>query len=132
MKKATIILGWIQALVAIGAIPAGLSVIIDPSGSAIGAPIEMLQYSPFQNFLIPGIFLLTFNGIFHAIGAWSSLTRKSFAGNLGLWLGLILITWIIVQVYFLRSIHYLHVLYLVVGGIETVLAYKINQVFKSK
>ncbi len=122
-------LGLIQAFVAIGAIPAGLFVIIDPSGSAIGAPLEMLQHSPFQNFLIPGIFLFTFNGIFHAIGAWSLFTKKPYAGKLGLWLGSFLIAWIVVQVYFLHSIHYLHLLYLGIGIIETFLAHSIKSSF---
>lgn len=126
MRKATNILGLIQAFVAIGAIPAGLSVIIDPSGSAMGAPLEMLQYSPFQNFLIPGIFLLTFNGIFHAIGAWSSFTKRPYYIKLSLWLGSFLIAWIVVQIYFLRSIHYLHILYLCIGIIEIIMAYRIN------
>lgn len=126
LKKATNILGLIQAYVAIGAIPAALLVIIDPSGFTMGAPLEMLQYSPFKNFLIPGIFLFTFNGIFQAIGAWSSFTKKTYAGKLGFWLGLLLIAWIVIQVYFLRSIHYLHLIYLGIGIIETILAYRIK------
>jgi len=38
---------------AVSAIPAGFSLIFDPSGKSIGLPIEMLEPSPFPNFFIP-------------------------------------------------------------------------------
>ncbi len=131
MRKATNILGIIQAFVALGAIPAGLSVIVDPSGSGLGAPLELLQYSPFQSFLIPGLFLFIGNGVLNVIGAWSSFTKKPYAAKLGFWLGLFLIAWIVIQVYFIRSIHYIHLMYLGIGIVETIVAYSIKSNFST-
>lgn len=55
MKTKTLtILGIIQAFVAIGAIPAGYSMIVEPNGSGLGMTTEILAGSPFTNFFIPG------------------------------------------------------------------------------
>jgi hypothetical protein len=72
MKKQNfllLILGIIQVMVAIGALPVGYLFIIHPDGSALGMDIKMLANSPFSDFLIPGIALFLFNGIYHLTSA---------------------------------------------------------------
>ena len=58
-------LALLQAFIAIGALPVGYLFITKPDGSAVGLNVEMLANSPFSDFLIPGIALFIFNGIFH-------------------------------------------------------------------
>ncbi len=48
---------------AVNAIGGSLFLIVDPSGEAIGIPIELLDGTPFNNYLIPGLILLFANGI---------------------------------------------------------------------
>ena len=120
----------LQAFIGIGAIPAGLLMILNPSGSDLGMTVEMLVNSPFPNFLIPGIFLLSINGIGSLFGALASLKRYSFAGKIAVGLGIFLILWITIQVYWLGSIHWLHILYFILGIIELVLGLKLQKILQ--
>ena len=73
-KKVYIVLGALQLFIGIGAIGGGFMLVKDPSGKALGVPLSFLEGSPFRDFLIPGIFLLTVNGVGSMIGAYFSLT----------------------------------------------------------
>ena len=92
-------------------------------------PLTMLQYSPFSNFLVPGMILLVLLGLYPMAVA-NALWRKpawrwpddlnqfkqmhwSWAASLST--GVILLVWITVQVLMLRSVAFLHVLYFVWG-----------------
>jgi hypothetical protein len=123
MKRVANILGIVQVFIAVGAIPAGLSMIINPDGSDIGLPIDLLSNSPFQNFLIPGLFLFIVNGLFTAIGAFLSFTRNKYAGISGMGLGFILMLWISIQVYFIGLTHLLQPTYFLIGLVEMILGY---------
>lgn len=90
-KKLLIILGIIQAFVAIGAIPAGFSMMIKPDGTGLGMTIDFLHNSPFQNFLIPGLFLFIVNGIFNLVASVLSFMKNKFSGIIGLFLGATLV-----------------------------------------
>jgi hypothetical protein len=57
------VLGFTQLFVAIGAIPAGLTMILEPNGFTIGMSTDIFKDTPFNDFLIPGIFLLVVNGL---------------------------------------------------------------------
>jgi hypothetical protein len=116
-------LGILQVIVAIGAIPAGLSMILDPSGNDLGISPDILRDAPFRDFYIPGIFLLVGNGVFNIIGAVLSFRKNKQAGMVGLGLGIFLVLWICFQIYFIGFIHFLQPLFLVIGIIEILLSY---------
>jgi len=48
---------------ALSAIGGGLVLIIAPNGKLMGMPLSLLEKSPFDSFLIPGIILFTVLGI---------------------------------------------------------------------
>ena len=110
----------LQIFIGIGAVPTGISMIIDPSGSMLGMPLDMLINSPFSDFLIPGILLLAINGIGSLLGGVASYLRYRFAGEIAAGLGTFLIMWIVAQVWWM-GIHWLHILYIVFGIIELIL-----------
>jgi hypothetical protein len=111
-------LGALQTFIGLGALGGGFMLVRDPSGSALGLPISLLEGSPFHDFLIPGVFLLAVNGIGSLMGAVLSFTRKRFAQEIAIVLGAILIAWIVIQVIIIRSFHWLHVLYFILGVVE--------------
>lgn len=131
VKRLSIFLGIIQIIIAIGAIPAGLSMIIEPNGTDVGMSTEILLRSPFQNFFIPGLFLFIINGLLNAIGAFLSFVRNKYAGIFGLSLGIILVLWICIQVYFIDLTHFLQPLFFVIGIIEMILGYFLISKMKS-
>jgi len=122
MKTNSIILACIQVIIAIGAIPAGLGFLIDTSGIVMGASTAMLANSPFETFLIPGLFLFLVNGIGNAAGSLLSFRNHRIAGNAGLLLGVILCLWILIQVYWIGLSSFLQPLFLVVGLAEVILS----------
>ena len=113
-------LGILQIFIGIGAVPAGIAMITDPSGSSLGMPLEMLINSPFSDFLTPGIFLLVINGIGSLLGGVASFLRYRFAGEIAAGLGTFLIMWIVTQVWWM-GVHWLHILYIIFGIVELVL-----------
>jgi hypothetical protein len=132
MKQSLLILGIIQCFVAIGAVPAGLSMIFHSDGSGLKMSMEILQGSPFNSFLIPGLFLFFIHGLLNIVGAVFSFRRHRIADKLGLLLGTLLLMWIIIQVYFTGIIHFLQPLFFVVAIFEIVVSWIINKKQKVK
>jgi hypothetical protein len=109
-------LRWLLILLlvflSVGAFYGGISMLLDPSGRLLQASTDMLQGSPFRNFLVPGIVLLLFNGVIPLVAAVGLILRKPaaplpwlplfktrhWAWTLALASGIILSTWIAVQI----------------------------------
>lgn len=127
--KAYFGLGALQALIGLGAIGGGLTLVIDPSGSTLGVPSSLLEGSIFPNFLIPGIFLLVVNGFGSGIGAVFSFTKRQYTQGTAIILGFILVSWIVIQVIIIRSIGWLHAIYFTLGIIELWLGMYIRRHF---
>jgi hypothetical protein len=125
MKKSYYILGSLQMITAIGAIPAGIGYLIDTTGEGMGASIELLSNSPLKSFLLPGLFLLLINGLANLCGAYLSFTRHRSAGYTGLVLGVLLSLWIIIQVAWISLSSVLQPLFLLIGLINTYLGWRI-------
>ena len=87
--------------------------IVDSSGRLLGLSAVLLQHSPFQNFLMPGIVLFLGNGVSSLVVFWLVLARKTTV--LIAIQGSFLIAWIVAQVYFLQSFDMLHVIFGTVG-----------------
>jgi len=97
-----------------GAIFGGWSFIQDPTGNDLKIPLIYLEHSPFKDFLIPGIILFVFNGLFSLITMlWTAFQWKHHA-----WLiilqGALLTGWIIIQMIMLRQFSYFQPIF---GGI---------------
>jgi hypothetical protein len=121
----------------ISALPAGLSLITDPYGTNLGLPIELLQPTPFHDFLIPGLFLFIFLGLFPALIFYGLIKKPIFKSleNFNLYkdyhwswtfsyyLGLILILWINMQLYFIREFSILHFVYSILGILIILIAH---------
>ncbi|HSB67476.1 MAG TPA: hypothetical protein VLD65_12940 [Anaerolineales bacterium] len=113
-----IILGLLQAFIALGAIAAGFIFIKDPSGASLGFSVSILEGSIFPDFLVPGLFLFLVNGVGSLVGAVLSFTKNRYAAPAAMALGAILVAWIVIQVSIIRSIHWLHGLYFGLGLVE--------------
>jgi len=114
-------LGVLQILIGVGGVPAGLILMLDPTGSGMGFSPELLAGTPFQNYFIPGLFLFAVNGLGSLVGGVLNVIRHRYAGETAVGLGILLMGWIIVQVGLLGLIHWMQPLYFGLGLIECVL-----------
>jgi hypothetical protein len=117
-RRIEIILGIILMLVALGAIPAGLAMILKPDGSILHLPPEIIQGSPFKDFLLPGIYLFGVNGLAGLAGAIICFVHSRFSAISGLILGICLVVWIIVQLLTTGLISWMQPAYFAIGLVE--------------
>jgi hypothetical protein len=99
----------------VSAIGGGIPMILHPEGSPMFLPLDMLRYSPFHSFLIPGIVLLVANGLLSLWVLWLVLRHHR---RYGLWVafqGWVLLGWLLVECWMLREVMWLHYLYGVVA-----------------
>lgn len=123
LKKIRRALLFVHYFVGIGALFGGGGAILDPSGETLGiAANETLKYAPFDDFLIPGLFLFGVLGLGNMIGALICHFKKDYWVYVSGGLGGILSMWIIIQCYMLRAIYMLHIIFFVIGIIQGVLA----------
>ncbi len=120
-------LGVLQVFIGLGAVAGGLGLALEPGGESLGIPLELLADSPFATYLVPGIVLFTVNGLGSLVGAVASFTRYRCAGETAMALGVFLVAWILVQVYWMAGFHWLHALYLVLGLLELVLGWSLRK-----
>ena len=111
----------IHIFVGIGALAGGLAAIINPI-SPMGMPAEALRYSPFSDFLIPGIILFGFLGVGNILGALIFRFKSGLQGYVSAVLGGGLALWIIIQCIMLWAVVALHVIYFIIGLIQGGLA----------
>jgi uncharacterized BrkB/YihY/UPF0761 family membrane protein len=76
----------------------GIFFIIDPSGNLINIPIEWLNGSPFNNYLIPGIILFIILGLFPLFVMLQVWKRSIWSKYTPLSIGIALIIWIIAEI----------------------------------
>lgn len=120
-------LGVLQVFIGLGAVGGGLVLVLEPSGSYLGIPLELLKSTPFSTYLVPGIVLLMVNGAGSLVGAAASFTRHRYAGETAMALGVFLVAWIMLQVYWFTGFHWLQALYLGLGLLEFVLGWLLRK-----
>jgi hypothetical protein len=95
----------------IGATAGGGMLILKPDGSLLGMDPQWLDHSPFNDYLIPGLLLFTMGGLlplFSCVGLllkpgwkWANTlniySNRHWAWTYSLYSGIIVITWITVQ-----------------------------------
>jgi len=129
-KRLTHGLGVLQVFIGLGAVGGGLALLLEPSGANLEIPLELLENSPFSTYLVPGIVLLTVNGLGSLVGAAASFMRYRYAGETAIALGVCLVAWIILQVYWIAAFHWLHALYLGLGLSEFVLGWPLRNALR--
>jgi hypothetical protein len=131
IKRIANVLGILQTFIGLGAVGGGLGLVLEPSGANLGMPPEMLNHSPFSDFLIPGMVLLIVNGLGSITGSVLSFKLSPYAAEIALALGTFLVAWILIQVCWIRSVHWLHILYLSLGITELALGWLLRKALRA-
>jgi hypothetical protein len=120
-------LGILQAFIGLGGIAGGVGLIADPSGGNVGMSVEALAGTPFGDYLIPGLVLLTVNGLGSLAGSVMTFRRSHLAAEVAIGLGAFLLVWIVSQVYWIGLVHWLQPLYFGFGVLELGLGYLLRR-----
>lgn len=91
--------------IALNALFGGYFLISDPSGESMEIPFQLLDKTPFNNFLIPGIILFTVIGLMSLIIAYITLKRGTLYPLLILIQGIILGIWLTAELSFDRAFY---------------------------
>jgi hypothetical protein len=76
----------------------GVGLMIDPTGKSLQIPIEWLDYSPFHNYLIPGLILFIVLGLYPIVVFFGLLKNLNWSWFASLILGIALLIWIGVEI----------------------------------
>lgn len=108
-------------LLSIAGLVGGWSLISDPTGKAMQADLAWLEGTPVKDFLLPGLFLFSFYGVFGALVIGGLWTRRSFgplrtldrrSGHHWAWwsviaIGTVLVAWIVYELFVIPDVIWL-------------------------
>jgi len=109
-----------------GAIGGGAAMIISPSGEMMQMPLSMIENSPFDSFLIPGIILFSVLGLIPCLLIVALLKKPKsklaekinfyndmhWSWSYSVYIGFALIIWIQLEMVFLNTVHWLQTFYM--------------------
>jgi hypothetical protein len=107
-----------------GALYGGLFLMTAPDGSSLGLTLELLQKTPFDNYFVPGLVLFCFNGIFSLLVLIALLFNWRKGSLLLIAQGFVLIGWIAIQVYLIKTLFFLHFAFMAIGCILMIIGIK--------
>ena len=112
MKLTRILASGLLAFLGLGAVAAAIPMIVTSlRHSQTFMPLSLLQHSPFDSFLIPGIILLIANGLLAFFVLWRVVRRMSLYGLWTVFQGCVLLGWLVVECVMLQVIAWPHVVY---------------------
>ena len=112
---ARVLIIFLLAIVGTGAVFGGGALIVDPSGGSIGLSVEILKYSPFSNFFIPGHLLFNFLGIGSLLACFIVIKKTKGYPIWTMIIGFTLTIWIAVQMMMLRDVQFLQIIFGSIG-----------------
>lgn len=126
-RAARRILVALLTLVGLNAVVAGALLVATPDGSLLGMQPGLLRRGPFGDFLVPGLVLLTVNGLGSLLAGVALVARWRGAEQAAGALGAFLLAWILVQVAIVGPTSPLQALLLVIGAAELGLALRLDR-----
>ncbi len=114
------------SFIAVTAILSGLLMISNPNGGLMNLPLNLLDGTPFNNFLIPGILLATIVGGVNLLALFYIMQHHVSRYNWAIAGGIMITGWIVVQMILIHAAHWLHFLYLGIGILIILLAYQLK------
>jgi hypothetical protein len=120
------ILFVLVSFIALTALLSGLIMLNNPDGSMLYLSPGLLETTPFRDFRIPGLFLALFVGGSNLISVFYFMRNNNKKYDRALLGGAVVIIWIIVQMIFLKSVHWLHIVFLIMGILIILIAYQLK------
>ncbi len=121
IKIFTVLLIIIEFFNGLSGLAGGYGLIADPSAASLGMELSWLEGTPFNDYLIPGIVLLTFNGLGNTIAAILSLRKNKYMNEVAVFFGFGMMIWIASQVLWIGHKSFLQPLYFTTGLAQALL-----------
>jgi hypothetical protein len=115
MRFLKILASLLLLLNGIGALYGGMNLIMNPDGSSINLPLDLLDDSPFINYFIPGIILFTTIGLFSLFICVALLLKLRNYSRFIMAQGAILVGWILIQIILIHNINSLQIIFGILG-----------------
>lgn len=110
---------WVvQSFNLLSAVAGGIGLIVT---NGLGMPLTLLDASPFDAYLLPGLILLCVVGGTQAVAVAMHWLRSRWAMAAATAAGFGMVIWIYVEVVILPGYHWLHTLYFTTGTLQLVL-----------
>lgn len=123
MKPIMTLLIILHFFIGFGALAGGYLGMSDPTLSSVGANAnEMLKNVPFDDFFISGLFLFVIIGLMNIAAAITAMKKWNYQGYYSGLMGVVLMVWIVIQCFMLWDIVALHIIYFIIGGIQSSLS----------
>ncbi|MFM9910296.1 MAG: hypothetical protein ACKVOW_13155 [Chitinophagaceae bacterium] len=120
------ILFLLVCFVAVTTSLSGIIMIVNSGGELLNLPLNLLNNTPFKNFLIPGILLTLVVGGTNLIAVFQNMQRSTNRYNLAIAGGLLISGWIIVQMILIQTFHWLQFVFLGTGFLIILIAYQLK------
>jgi hypothetical protein len=120
------ILFILVSFIAFTATLSGLLMISKPDGSILNLPVSLLASTPFNDYLLPGIFLTTLVGMVNLLAVFYNLQRHPSRYNWAMAAGFMISIWILVQLLLIQAAHWLHFICLGIGVLIILIAYQLK------
>lgn len=132
IKILIILLIIIEFFNGLSGLAGGYGLIADPSAVSLGMELSWLEGTPFNNYLLPGIVLLTFNGLGNTIAAILSLRKNKYMNEVAIIFGIGMMIWIASQVLWIGYKNFLQPLYFSTGLVQAFLGLLIWNKMRAK
>lgn len=121
-----LLLFLLTVFVALTAIFSGALLVSYPDGSVFKLPVELLKGTPFKNFLVPGIILTVVVGGTNLVAVILNMQTHPLRYDWAIAGAIVVIGWIVIQILLLSMLHWLHIVYLIIGIMMILLAYQLK------
>jgi len=108
-------------IIGLSALYGGGALLLEPTGSKLEMTTEILKYSPFANYVIPGLILfiiLGFGSIITSVIVGLKVRGYPF---LTIFMGFALSIWISIQMLMIREVNLLQIIYGIIGIVIIIL-----------
>ena len=114
------------SFIAVTSTLSGILMISKPNGEILNLPINLLEGTPFKDFLVPGLLLTIIVGGVNLLAVFYNIQRHPNRYNWAITGGIVIIGWIISQMLLIRTLHWLHFIYVGIGFLIILIAYQLK------
>lgn len=121
-----LLLFLLLAFITISAVVSGMFMLCYPDGSFLGLTVSLLKDTVFQSFTIPGIILAVAVGGSGLVALVLIVLVHPMRYNWAIAAAIVLAVWILIQIIWINTLHWLHFVYLFLALMVLLLSWQLK------